>query len=140
MSLARPRRRRGCLGALGYAFIGAVACLIVGIVLSLPHGGRVRQWHPYGPKGPVVTAYHQYTWGHAISPEPLLSFGYDRYTFTAGDDPTGSYGAEVPMAPDFGPPDDDLSAVKVTGDDTGITVTYHGKSRGFVPKSSLELR
>lgn len=136
MALARPRRRRGCLGALGYAILGALACLVLGIVLTIPHADRVRQWHPYGAKGPAVTVYHRWTWGHALSLDSLLPFGYDRYEILAGQDPSGSYGEVVPIA-DLTPGSGELAKVRVTGDKTGITITYSTGDQAFIPKANL---
>jgi len=137
--LARPRGRRGCLGALGYLILGALACALIVGVLNWRHIDRARQWHPYGAKGPVVTAWHAYTWGHYLD-IGVVSFGYDRYELTAGEDPSGSYGEEVPVPTDFGPPYDDLSKIQVTGDASGITLTYDTKNRVFIPKSNLKGR
>lgn len=139
MSLARPRRRLSCLGALGYVVLGAVACALAVGVLNWRHVDRVRQWHPYGAKGPVVTASHAYTWGHLLD-LGVVSFGYDRYELTAGEDPSGSYGEHVPVPRDFSPRYDDLSKVRVTADASGITIAYPGKDRAFIPKANLKGR
>lgn len=129
MSLARPRRRRGCLGALGYLILGALACALAVGVLSWRHIDRAKQWHPYGPKGPTVTAWHAYTWSDLL--------GYDRYELIAGDDPSGSYGEDVPVPRDF---DSDLAKVRVTANATGITITYPAGDRAFIPKANLKGR
>jgi hypothetical protein len=120
--------------------LGALACLAVGIVLSIPHGGRVRQWHPYGAKGPAVTAYHQYTWGHALSFEPFAAFGSDRYRLVAGVDTSGSYGQEVPVPDHLAPGSGELAKVRVTGAAAGVTITYSTRDRVFIPKANLKAR
>lgn len=139
VSLPRVRRRRGCLGAIGFLLLGALACAVVFAVLNWRHVERARQWHPYGANGPVVTAWHTYTWGHYLD-VGAVSLGYDRYELTAGEDPSGSYGEDVPVPRNFGPRYDDISKVQVTGDATGITITYPTKDRAFVPKANLKGR
>ena len=134
MALSRPRRRRGCLGALGYLILGALACMVVGAVLLFPHGDRVRQWHPYGAKGPVVTVHHQWTWGRTSG------FGYNRYEILAGEDPSGGYGEVVPIPSYLKPGTDELAKVRVTGGKAGITITYSPGDRVFIPEKNLKGR
>lgn len=133
ITFARPRRARGCLGAVGGVVLGLVIAAVAVAALSWRHVDRARQWHPYGPKGPVVTVWHAYTWGH------VAGLGYDRFEVVAGEDPSGSYGADVPTPRHFSPAGD-LAKMRVTAGSTGVTVTYPAGDRAFVPKKYLKGR
>ncbi|HEY3681528.1 MAG TPA: hypothetical protein VGL93_00730 [Streptosporangiaceae bacterium] len=138
ISLARPRPRRGCLGALGFVAVGVLICAIAATALTWTHTVRTRQWHPYGAKGPVVTVWRAYTWAGGLH-DGLLG-GHDRYEMRAGADPSGRSGDDVPVPRGFGPRHDDLAKVTVTGDAHGVTVTFPGKEHAFVPKARLKAR
>ena len=133
ITFARPRRARGCLGAIGGVIVGLLIAAVVVAALSWRHVDRARQWHPYGPKGPVVTVWHTYTWGRVVG------LGYDRFEVTAGEDPSGTYGEDVPTPRHFSP-GDGLAKMRVTVDAKGVTVTYPGGDRAFVPKENLKGR
>lgn len=138
--LPRRRSHRGCLGALGYAILGALACFIVGIVLNYPHSDRVRQWHPYGAGGPAVSVFHRWTWAWALNFGILNGAGYNRYEIVAGEDPSGTYGAPIAMPGYVSPGDGELAKIRVTGDARGITITFSGGEHFFIPKANLKGR
>lgn len=133
ITFARPHRARGCLGAIGCVILGLVIAALVVAALSWRHIDRARQWHPYGPKGPVITVWHTYTWGH------LVGVGYNRYEVVAGEDPSGSHGADVPTPRHFSP-GNDLTKMHVTADSKGITITYPDGDHAYVPQENLKGR
>lgn len=140
--LARRRQGPGALVALGLIIAGIVICIVAVAVLSARHADRVRQWRQpasvayragnhVAVRHEVVTLWHAYTWGH------LVGVGYNRYEMVVGQDPSGSYGHQVPSGQTFGPPTGNPSGIRVTWKSSGVVVAYPGGDHAFVPAKNL---